>query len=70
MDNFNGGNFYPSAFYPIPLDLNPFSNEGARKHLDELMQGKDDIDKEQVMCKLDQFSCREELERYVENLES
>lgn len=42
---------------------------GNDGYVDTLLNAKDNVDKEKVMECMDEFSCKEELNRYVENLE-
>lgn len=42
---------------------------GDRAYVDELLNKKDKVDKQDVLSHMDQFSCEEELERYVESKE-
>lgn len=43
---------------------------GNDSYVDRLLNTKGDVDKEKVMDYMDEFSCKEELKRYVENLEA
>lgn len=67
MDNFSNGNYFGGVMIPAFLGFELGDGNHAREYLDELMNGKDEIDKRDILSKLDQFSCREELERYVES---
>lgn len=67
MDYFGCGNYYSGMFVPAFLAFEMGDTDDASEYLDRLLEGKDEIDKRDVMSKLDQFSCREELERYVES---
>lgn len=40
---------------------------GNEEYVDRLLNKKDRIDKQDVLDHLDDFSCKEEMERYVEN---
>lgn len=67
MDYFGSANYYGGVMIPAFLGFELEDGSDAREYLDKLMQGKDEIDKRDILAKLDQFSCREELERYVES---
>lgn len=42
---------------------------GNDDQVDKLLNRKDHVDKQDVMSHLSEFSCEEEMERYVENKE-
>lgn len=46
------------------------SEEGSTEYVDRLLNTKDKVDKDEVVKHLDDFSCKEELERFVEQKES
>lgn len=42
---------------------------GNEAYVDQLLNRKDQVDKQDVLSHMNQFSCEEELERYVESKE-
>lgn len=42
---------------------------GNEAFVDQLLNKKDRVDKQDVMYHMDDFSCKEEMERFVENYE-
>ncbi len=67
MDYFSNGNYFSGSMIPAFLGFELGDGNHAKEYLDELLNGKDEIDKRDILSRLDQFSCREELERYVES---
>ncbi len=60
-----GDNFNP-ALAPALMDFELLFERSEEAYVDRLLQGKDDVDKMDILARMQQFSCREELERYVE----
>ncbi len=60
------GDNYNPALVPAIMHFDLLFRENQEVYVDKLLLGKDDIDKMDVMARLHQFSCREELERYVD----
>ena len=48
------------------MDFELLFERSEEAYVDQLLQGKDDVDKMDILARMQQFSCREELERYVE----
>ena len=69
MDLFGSANYYGGVMIPAFLGFELGDGNHAKQYLDELLEGKNEIDKRDILAKLEQFSCREELERYVESKE-
>lgn len=63
------GDNYNPALAPAVMDFDLLFNRNKESFVDGLLDGKDEINKEDIMSRMDQFSCREELERYVEQAE-
>lgn len=61
------GDNYNPALAPAIMNFELLFNGSREAYVDHLLQGKDDIDKMDVMARMSQFSCREELERYVDH---
>lgn len=45
------------------------SNTEKKRNLKKLLNSKDDIDGQKILEHMDEFSCREEMERYAEQCE-
>ncbi|MGN0153475.1 MAG: hypothetical protein ACI4A3_03425 [Lachnospiraceae bacterium] len=60
------GDNYNPALAPAIMDFDLLFHGDEEAYVDKLLQGEDDIDKMDIMARLKQFSCKEELERYVE----
>lgn len=60
------GDNYNSALAPALMDFKLLFERSEEAYVDQLLQGKDDVDKMDILARMQQFSCREELERYVE----
>ena len=56
------GDNYNPALAPALMEF----ERSEEAYVDQLLQGKDDVDKMDILARMQQFSCREELERYVE----
>lgn len=59
-DNYNG------ALVPAFMNFDLMFHHDEEAYVDQLLQGKDEISKTDIMSRINQFSCKEELERYVE----
>ena len=68
MDVVTGGVLNPTQNYAIHK-IHLSSDRDREAYAEELLNGKNEIDKQDVLDHLDDFSCQEELERYVENKE-
>lgn len=60
------GDNYNPALAPAIMDFELLFERSEEAYVDQLLQGKDDVDKMDILARMQQFSCREELERYVE----
>ena len=60
---------YCPALVPALMNVQPFFQDSKEAYLEELMNGKDEINKQDVIDRMQQFSCKEEMERYVEKKE-
>ncbi len=60
------GDNYNPALAPALMDFELLFERSEEAYVDRLLQGKDDVDKMDILARMQQFSCREELERYVE----
>ncbi len=60
------GDNYNPALAPALMDFALLFERSEEAYVDQLLQGKDDVDKMDILARMQQFSCREELERYVE----
>lgn len=60
------GDNYNPALAPALMDFKLLFEQSEEAYVDQLLQGKDDVDKMDILARMQQFSCREELERYVE----
>ena len=60
------GDNYNPALAPALMDFELLFERSEEAYVDQLLQGKDDVDKMDILARIQQFSCREELERYVE----
>ena len=60
------GDNYNPALAPAIMDFELLFERSEEAYVDRLLQGKDDVDKMDILARMQQFSCREELERYVE----
>ena len=60
------GDNYNPALAPALMDFELLFERSEEAYVDQLLQGKDDFDKMDILARIQQFSCREELERYVE----
>lgn len=60
------GDNYNPALAPALMDFELLFERLEEAYVDQLLQGKDDVDKMDILARMQQFSCREELERYVE----
>lgn len=60
------GDNYNPALAPALMDFELLFEQSEEAYVDQLLQGKDDVDKMDILARMQQFSCREELERYVE----
>ncbi|MCI5806228.1 MAG: hypothetical protein MR029_07835 [Clostridium sp.] len=60
------GDNYNPALAPALMDFELLFERSEEAYVDQLLQGKDDVDKMDILARMQQFSCREELERYVE----
>ena len=60
------GDNYNPALAPALMDFELLFERSEEAYVDQLLQGKDDVDKMDILAWMQQFSCREELERYVE----
>ena len=60
------GDNYNPALAPALMDFELLFKQLEEAYVDQLLQGKDDVDKMDILARMQQFSCREELERYVE----
>lgn len=65
----NVGDFYNPTIAMAARALQETSKVSPTNQLEELMMGKDDIDRRKVEERLGKFSCKEEMERYVEHCE-
>lgn len=61
------GDNYNAALAPAIMNFKLMFESSNEAYLDTLLQAKDDIDKMDVLARMHQFSCKEELERYVEH---
>lgn len=60
------GDNYNPALAPALMNFELLFERSEEAYVDQLLQGKDDVDKMDILARMQQFSCREELERYVE----
>lgn len=60
------GDNYNPALASALMDFELLFERSEEAYVDQLLQGKDDVDKMDILARMQQFSCREELERYVE----
>ena len=60
------GDNYNPALAPALMDFELLFERSEEAYVDQLLQGKDDVDNMDILARMQQFSCREELERYVE----
>jgi len=60
------GDNYNPALVPAIMDFDLMFRRNEEAYVDQLLQGEDEINKMDIMSRMDQFSCKEELERYVE----
>ena len=60
------GDNYNPALAPALMDFELLFERSEEAYVDQLLQGKDDVDKMDILARMQQFSCRGELERYVE----
>ena len=60
---------YCPGLVPGLMNAQPFLQDDKESYLEELMNGVDEINKQDVMNRMQQFSCKEEMERYVEKKE-
>ena len=60
------GDNYNPALAPALMDFELLFERSEEAYVDQLLQGKDDVDKMDILARMQQFSCREELERNVE----
>lgn len=60
---------YCPALVPALMNFQPFLKDNKEAYVEELLNGKDEINKQDILDRMDQFSCKEELERYVEGKE-
>ena len=60
------GDNYNPALAPALMDFELLFERSEEAYVDQLLQGNDDVDKMDILARMQQFSCREELERYVE----
>lgn len=63
---FATGDNYNRALAPAFMDFDLMFHNNQEAYVDRLLQGEDEINKTDIMSRMDQFSCKEELERYVE----
>lgn len=61
------GDNYNAALVPAIMDFDLMFHKDEEAYVDQLLQGEDEINKTDIMSRMDQFSCKEELERYVEH---
>ncbi|MCM1159418.1 MAG: hypothetical protein NC300_11980 [Bacteroidales bacterium] len=64
------GDNYNPALAPAIMNFDLLFHQNGEAYVDKLLAGKDEISKTDIMSRMDQFSCREELERYVDRAES
>lgn len=60
------GDNYNPALGPAIMDFELMFHGNEEAYVDQLLQGKDEINKMDIMSRMERFSCKEELERYVE----
>jgi hypothetical protein len=63
------GDFYNPTIAVAARSLTIEPEQSRVQFVDRLLNHKDKVDKEDVLNHLDNFSCREEIERYVEQQE-
>lgn len=61
------GDFYNPAIAMAARGLWALSHNSEERFLEELLESKDDINAQEVIDHMDDFSCKEEMERFVEN---
>ena len=61
------GDNYNPALAPAIMNFELLFDGSKEAYVDRLLQGKNDIDTMDILARMPQFSCREELERYVEH---
>ena len=61
------GDNYNPALAPAIMNFELLFDGSKEAYVDRLLQGKNDIDKMDILARMSQFSCKEELERYVEH---
>ncbi|MCM1497864.1 MAG: hypothetical protein NC124_05305 [Clostridium sp.] len=64
------GDFYNIATAVAAEGFLKSVNGDRDSHLRELLDSKDEVDGQRVMDRMDDFSCREEMERFVEKCAS
>lgn len=58
---------YNLGLIPAALKSEALYDDSDSSYLEKLMNGMDEIDKQNVIDHMGEFSCREELARFVEN---
>lgn len=66
MGYVTGDNYNP-ALAPAVMQFQLLFERGRDAELEQLMMAQDEIDRRDVNSRLQQFSCKEEMERYVVN---
>lgn len=61
------GDNYNPALVPAIMDFDLMFHGDEEAYVDRLLQGEDEINKTDIMSRMEQFSCKEELERYVDH---
>ena len=61
------GDFYTPTIANAGLSIEAASYNSKKKHFEKLLNSHDDVDVQATLDHMDDFSCREELERYIEN---
>lgn len=64
------GDFYNIATLMAAGGFFNLADNDKERHLQEILDGKDDIDGQEIREHMDEFSCREEMERFVEDCDS
>lgn len=63
------GDNYNPALVPALQDFELMFEKSKDAKLEEMLNGVDEINKQDVVDRMQQFSCQEELERYIHKKE-
>ncbi len=61
------GDFYSPAIANAGLGIEASAHNSRKKHFEKLLNSENEVDVQATLDHLEQFSCGEEMERFMEN---